>query len=225
MRRAWFFVSIAFLLMAVALLACSRLLPAIEEASWEGAEETAGQVVGFAQSDSGNRPLVSFMAHDGYPYVFEADTETIGFRTGQMVTVRYFLTPDLRASIQEKLPSTIFVFDILGCVLLVAGLVLLFLYLRAVSAEKLLLQYGVRIFACVTGIIVVRHAMFNGRHPYIVTCQYRDPQGIGERPATSGWIDHLPSGLKVGDTIPVLIDPYRPGHFLILDETHESAVS
>ncbi len=224
MRRIFLFLAIAFLLVSVVLLAASRLLPWADNLYWEHAEETVGQVVGFSENGSGRRPLVSFVASDGDPYVFEAEMHSGDLHTGQMVTVRYFLTPNLKASLKTDLSPATLILGILGCVFLVAGLIPLFFVLRAVSLERQLRQYGTKVLATVTGITTVRHVTYNGRHPFVVSCIFRDLQGIGEQTAASGWIWRLPPGLKEGDTLPVLYDPYRPGHFLILEEDIASTV-
>ncbi len=218
MRRLWGWIGISFLLASALLLGASQLLPRLDAAHWATAKETTGQIVGFTGSGQNQRPLVCFVADGGDPYVFEADTNKSTIRQGQYVTVRYFLEPELTVSLQPDFAAAQLWLGIIGCILAAVGFTALLLQMRKSSLLRQLEQYGTRVNATVTSVDVNLRISFNGRHPAIVTCTLQSPQGIGKWTVKSGWIWKLPPGLKVGGTVPVLVDVYRPGQYCVLTE-------
>lgn len=218
MRRILGYLGLALLLASALLLGASQLLPRLDAARWENAQETTGQIIGFAQSGPNQRPLVCFVAYSGDPYVFEAESFNSAMRQGQIVTVRYFLEPELTASLKADFEPAQLWLGISGCVLAAAGLASLILQMRKSSLRRQLIQYGTRLEATVTSVDVNRHVAINGRHPYIITCTLRNPQGIGGWTVKSGWVWKLPPALQVGSTVPVLVDLYRPSQYCVLAE-------
>ena len=218
MRRFLGYLGLASMLASALLLGASQLLPRLDAARWAKANETTGQVIGFAQSGPAQRPLVCFVADSGEPYVFESGSPGSALRQGQIITVRYFLEPELKASLKADFAPAQLWLGISGCLLAAAGLTLLILQLRKSSLRKQLLAYGARFDATVTGMDMIRRIHINGRHPYTVTCTLRSPQGIGEWTVKSGWIWKLPPGLQAGASVPVLVDVHRPSQYLVLTE-------
>lgn len=223
MRRTLGYLGFILLLASALFLGASQLLPRLDAARWANATETEGQVVGFSGSGSSRRPLVCFVASNGDPYIFEADTFSAVMGQGQIVTVRYFLEPQLQASLKMDFASSKFWLGIAGCVLAAAGFVLLLLQMRRSSLSRQLMLYGKRLEATVTSINMVRNIRFKSRLPFTVTCTLRSPQGIGEWTVKSGWIWKLPPSLQVGGTVPVMVDMYRPSRYRVLLE--EAAAS
>ncbi len=223
MRRLFGWIGLAFMLASTLLLGASRLLPQMDAARWADAAEATGQIVGFARSGPGQRPLICFVAENGDPYVFEADATNAAMRQGQLVTVRYYLEPDLRASLKMDFSQVMLGLGIAGSTLMALGLASLLIQMRKSSLRRQLMQYGIQINATVDSINMNRHVTVNGRHPYTVTCTLRNPQGIGEWTVKSGWVWKTPPGLQTGGTVPVLVDVHRPGLYCVLVE--EAAVS
>jgi hypothetical protein len=157
MRRTLGYLGLVFTLVSALLLGASRLMPRLDAARWVNAAETTGQIVGFSQSGSFRRPLVCFIASNGDPYVFEADSYNTSMLQGQIVTVRYFLAPELRASLKTDFPPAALWQGIAGCALAAAGLTMLLTQWRKSSLFRHLMMYGTRYNATVTGIHGIRH--------------------------------------------------------------------
>ncbi len=222
MRRTLGYLGFLLLLASAFMLGASQLLPRLDAANWANATETVGQVVGIANEDSESTALISFVASNGDPYVFESDTRQSGLKQGQMVTVRYFLTPELRASMKINLAPLQMGFGIAGSVFTAFSFACFIFQMRKSSLQKQLKQYGTRYEATVASIDIKGHIKINGRHPFTITCTMRDPQGIGEKLYKSGWVIKAPSGLKVGGNVPVLVDTYRPSQYCVLVEEASS---
>lgn len=218
MRRTLGCLGLIFTLASAFLLGASLLLPRLDAARWVNATETTGQIAGFSESGSNQRPLVCFVASNGDPYVFEAEAFSPFLKQGQIVTVRYFLTPELRASLKMDFASAALWLGIAGCVLAAAGFTLLLLQMRRSSLVRQLMLYGTRLDATITGIDGIHYLKALRRHPFTVTCTMRSPQGIGECTVKSGWVWKMPPGLQVGGTVPVLADVNRPGKYCVMVE-------
>jgi hypothetical protein len=218
MRRILGYLGLVLLLASALLLGAVKLLPRLDAARWLNATETTGQIVGFTDAGSYKRPLVCFVAPNGDPYIFEADSFNSAMQQGQIVTVRFFLKPLLQASLKADFTSAKLWLGIAGCTLAAAGLALLLLQWRKSSLLRQLMQYGTRFDAAVTSIDMNRHMSLNGRHPFTVTCTLRSPQGIGEMTVKSGRVWKLPPLLQVGGTVPVMVDMNRPDKFCVLVE-------
>ncbi len=221
MRRVLGYLGLALLLASAFLLGASRLLPSLDAARWADTTETTGQIVGFAQSGTTQRPLICFLASSGEPYVFEADSFKPSMLKGQVVIVRYFLAPELRASLKPDFTSAQMWLGIIGCVLAAAALLSLFFQAREASLRRQLMNYGTRLNATVTSLVVKSSITVNGRHPTVITCAVHNPQGLGEWTFKSSWVWKLPPALQVGSTVPVLVDLYRPTQYCVLAEEAE----
>jgi hypothetical protein len=218
MRRTFYYLGLILLLASALLLGAGKFMPRLDAARWANATETTGQIVGFSGSGSFRKPLVCFVAPNGEPYVFEADAFNAAMQQGQIVTVRFFLTPELQASLILDFTAAQLWLGITGCTLAAAGLALLLLQWRKSSLLRQLMQYGTRLNATVTSIDTNRYIRINRRHPFTVTCTLRSPQGIGEMTVKSGWVCKLPPHLQIGGTVPVLVDINRPGQYWVLVE-------
>lgn len=216
MRRIWGYLGLIFTLASAFLLCASKLMPRLDAARWVNAAETTGQIVGFTETGTNKKPLVCFVATNGEPYVFEAESSSSAMRQGQIVIVRYYLSPDLRAAVKRDFSSSALWLGIAGCVMAAAGLSLLLLQWRKSSLFRQLRLYGARLNAIVTSINRIHPIQGNGHSPFTVTCTLRSPQGIGEMTVTSGWVWKLPPGLQLGSTVPVLVDVNRPGQYCVL---------
>ena len=223
MRRFWGCLGLALLLASALLLGASQLLPRLDDARWANAKETTGQIIGFAEIGPAKRPLVCFAAYSGDPYVFESDASGSALRQGQIVTVRYFLEPELRASLKTDFAPAQLWLGISGCMLAAAGFASLLLQMRKTSLRRQLIQFGMRLEATVASVDANRRVIVGGRRPYVITCTLRNPQGIGDWTVKSGWVWKLPPALRVGGTVPVLVDLYRPSQYCVLVE--EAAAS
>ncbi len=223
MRRTLGYLGFLLLLASAFMLGASQLLPRLDAARWANATETTGQIVGFSESGSSQRPLVCFVASNGDPYVFEADSFDSTMRQGQIVTVRYFFTPELQATLKADFLTAQLLLGIAGCLLTATGLASLLLQMRKSSLRRQLMLYGTRLDATITGIDGIDPMKANGRHPFTITCTMRSPHGIGELAVKSGRVWKLPPSLQIGGTVPVLVDVNRSGKYCILVE--EAAVS
>ena len=216
MRRTLGYLGLVFTLASALLLGASKLMPRLDAAHWNNATETTGQIVGFTDNGSAQKPLVCFVASNGEPYVFEADSFHSAMRQGQIVTVRYYLAPELRAALKADYTSSMLWLGIAGCVMASAGLALFLLQWRKSSLFRQLKLYGIRIDAVVTSINRIRNIQANTRIPFTVTCTLRRPQGIGDMTVKSGWVWKLPPTLQIGSIVPVLMDMNRPGQYCVL---------
>jgi hypothetical protein len=222
MRRLWSILGFVLLLMAALLLAVSQLMPMADAAHWDHAVETTGQIVGFSTYGTALRPLVSFVTTDGEPYLFEADAYNSGMIRGQMVTVRYYLEPQLQVSLKTDFTPTQLGLGIAGCTLMALCLVSFILQMRQSSLRRQLMQYGKRYEATITGIETICRVKLSRRSPVVANCTIRDPLGIGERTFRSGWILKPSPALQAGSMVPVLMNPYHPGQYLVLAEEAET---
>ena len=225
MRRFWGCLGLVLLLASALLLGASQLLPRLYEARWADASHATGQIIGFVEIGSVRRPLVSFVASDGDPYIFEAEASSPAMRQGQMAAVRYFLEPYLQASLETECKPAQVALGVIGCALMAAGLASLLTQLRKTSLRRQLMQYGTRLAATVTAIEEIPHVCIAGHRPHTVICTLRSPLGIGEWTVKSGWIWKLPPGLRIGGTVPILVDANRPSQYCVLvEEASPSAV-
>ncbi len=218
MRRFSGTIGLALMLTAAVLLAVSHFLPQLDDRAWAGAHKTAGQVAGFLQNGVARVPLVSFVAEDGIPYLFEASDAGSPLQQGQVVTVRYFLSPDLKASLIRDFHHAQLIYAAAGCTLAAMGLSLLILQLRKTSLRRQLEQYGTRVPAVVTGLEPCLPVVLFGRRLHTVALTARSPQGIGEIFLIGRRLLCPDSSLSIGCVIPVLMDINTPRQYIILWE-------
>ena len=225
MRRFFGTIGLALMLTAAVLFAVSQFLPHLDDRMWAGAYKTTGQVAGFLQNGAARVPLVSFVAEDGIPYLFEANGAGGNLQQGQVVTVRYFLSPDLKASLIRDFHTAQLIYAISGCALAAMGLALLILQLRKTSLRRQLVKYGTRVPAVVTGTEPCLPISLFGRRVHNVTLTARSPQGIGEISLNGRRLLQQGSRLFTGSVIPVLMDISTPRQYVILWEEAGAAAS
>lgn len=225
MRRLDGTIGLALMLTAAVLLAVSQFMPRMDDRTWTGASKTTGQVAGFMQNGRARVSLVSFVAEDGIPYLFEADDSGSYLQQGQVVTVRYFLSPDLQASLIRDYSTAQLILAIAGCFFAAVGLTFLILQLRKATLHRQLTQYGTRVSAVVSEIKAKRHVSLFGRVPHTVTLTARSPQGIGEISLKGKRLMKPGVHLLIGSTVPVLMDAGSPKQYIVLWGEADAAAS
>jgi len=218
MKRVQGLLGFIFLTLATIFLGISLFLPSIQAKRWEGMLTASGRIESFQGSADFMQPVISFIGEDGNTYTFAADVSDSSMRNGQQVTVHYILEPDFRAYLDWDFAVLRLVFGIVGAAFLVPTAILLVLYSRKAIKYKRLVRYGTRFIATVTDITERTDSQANGHHPMIVTCKLMNPQGMDEWIMKSDWAIRPSPGLKVGGTVPVLIDQYHPEDYIILAE-------
>ena len=218
MRRLWGYTGFVLLLTATVLLAVSKFLPRLNGPDWGDSFTTTGQVTGFLQNGTERIPLVSFVAADGLPYLFEARNTVSMMQQGQTVTIRYSLSPNLQAALIQDCSTAQLICAIAGCLLAASGLTLLILQLRQSTLRRQLTLYGVQTPAVITGMHVCRYIHIFGRRLYVFALTARSPQGIGEISIKGKNLLKSSTRLTIGNTIPVLMDTSNPWQYIILWE-------
>lgn len=206
MRRFYGYMGLTLLLTAAALLAVSHFIPSIIDRSWSDAYKTTGQVTGFVQYGETHIPLVTFVAKDGMPYLFEVDDINNTLNSGQAVTVRYFLLPELRASLMPDLSAHQLAFAIFGCLLAAFGFASLIHFYRKTALTRYLSLYGARLTATVSCIEPALRFCLFGRQIYTVIVTVRSPQGIGEVTIKNKLVVKPCAAPAVGGAVPVFMD-------------------
>jgi len=218
MRRLFGYASLALLLTAAVLLAVSKFLPRMNDRAWVASFTATGQVTGFLKNNKERIPLVSFVAEDGIPYLFEAEDVDSTLQQGQIVTIRYLLSPSLKASLVQDYSTEQLIYAISGCFFTAAGLTFLILLLRQSTLQKQLVLYGARISAVVTGMNANQRIHVIGRCLYTVKLTARSPLGIGEISIIGKILLKPSTSLSIGSTIPVLMEINNPRQHIILWE-------
>ena len=218
MRRFFGYAGFALLLTAAVLLAVSKFLPRMNNRAWADSFTTTGQVTGFMQNEKERIPLVSFLAEDGIPYLFEAEALDSTLQQGQIVTIRYSLSPNLQVLLLMDYHTEQLICAIAGCFFTAAGLTFLILQLRESSLRRQLVLYGVRIPAVITAINASQPIHVIGRCLYAITLTARSPQGIGDLSIIGKILLKPSTSLSIGSMIPVLMEINNPRRHIILWE-------
>ena len=172
----------------------------------------AGNMTGSADSVF---PTVEFQTSSGRRVRFEDD---IGrgpgtFHVGQRLPVAY--DPDdpwhARVATFGSLYGFGLLSGILGGLAAIIGIVLAAFGIRAMLLRRWLLRHGQRIQVEPSYLGPDRTTTVNGKNPYIVRADFRDPLTGKSHVATSDgvWEDPRP-GLMRNPTVTVLFDPRKP---------------
>ena len=100
------------------------------------------------------------------------------------------------------------IFGGIGLLFALIGGIGLFVQIHAARHRKTLLREGMRIAAEITEIQPDHRITVNGRHPYRLTCQYRDEATSTVYVFRSGLMSFNPASLIRGNTVEVCVDPY-----------------
>lgn len=134
-------------------------------------------------------------------------------------SVRLYVDPGNPYSVKSK--SMIYFLPIMlmgmGALFACVGLPFILSVLKKSFGRKLLLQNGNCVYATIVASDVNTHYSVNGRHPYYVDCQYRDPYSGMTYLYRSGHIWEDPYQF-VGGQIPVYVDPKKPSRYYVAVE-------
>jgi hypothetical protein len=107
------------------------------------------------------------------------------------------------------------IFVVLGAIFAIAGITAVVFWLRARMKTQRLRRTGELVYAELTSSRVDRSVMVNGRHPWIITCEWTDPETnfIHTFTATSETKINRDGDAPV--EFPVYIDPGDPSNYLL----------
>ncbi|CAM3882825.1 Inner membrane protein YmfA [Vibrio aerogenes CECT 7868] len=206
---------LAFMAFGFIFLALAAFLFNQQQSFLSHAVRTDGIVTSFV-SDGTYYPIVSFQTAEGEMIEFKSSTGSNppSFSRGETVEVVY--QPDLpeHAEIYSFLHLWLgpLIFGIFGSLFSLIG-VLFFLYgLSGKRKKAYLKQHGTTITASVQHIELNRAFELNGRHPYVVTAQWQDPQTnrLHSFQSENLWVQ--PDDLNT-DEVTVFIEPGNPGKY------------
>jgi len=107
----------------------------------------------------------------------------------------------------------------IAAVFTLIGAIVALLFVTSARRRTTLQRNGTRIDAQVTAINPNPRISVNGRHPWQIHCQWRDPKNNKLYLFTSDNLDFDPSGFIEGETMPVLIARDNPKRYWV-DTTH-----
>lgn len=142
------------------------------------AKETQGTIVDFKRTSSDDSPTVYVRYNvDGRDYVNTINYYSSSMHYGDTLTIFYQPANPLSIQCKEGDMFLQFVFMPIGIIFMLVGV--FFGVQRHISnlRDKHLLQHGDRLLATISEVVENTSTTMNGRHPYIVHCYYKAPNG------------------------------------------------
>ena len=156
-------------------------------------------------------------SYEGQEYETGLSEYSSSMHIGQ--SIRLYVDPRNPYSVRSKSMAYFLPIMLMGMGALFAcvGLPFILSVLKKSFSRKLLLQNGNCVNATIVASDVNTHYSVNGRHPYYVDCQYRDPYSGMTYLYRSGHIWEDPYQF-VGGQIPVYVDPKKPSKYYVAIE-------
>lgn len=172
---------------------------------YENAKSTTAVITGFRSDGDSTTALVTYQV-DGQSYTSRLNYYSSTMKRGQEMTVYY--DPSNPVNVESKGASTFLIVILLIFAVVFGGFAIAFVLIGANKKgnRQRLKQMGVVIQADITEISENTSMTYNGRHPFIISCQYKAPDGkLYTFASESLWCGshELPSEGK----IPVYVDP------------------
>ena len=125
-----------------------------------------------------------------------------------------------------KNESDILLILFVGVIFVVIG-IFVFLTNRKKLADKIrFIKKGIIVNAEIIGIEQKMNWLYNGRHPYIINCQWTDPEtGVTYKYRTGKFIDNPEKYIQGIKSFEVKIDPENPYVYKLNDEMFKDIVN
>lgn len=177
--------------------------------------ERAERVEGIIEVASYDTLLVAY-TYGGEDYRVRLSYESDGFYPGREVTLLVDPAAPEQARL-DALPLLTLVFCIIGGAFLLVLLILAILLWRSKSRRNRLLGLGHQVTAQIIDVEINRNTRVNGRSPYVIVCQWTDPDddGVTYLFRSAGlWFNPEPLLRERGITeLSVYLDPYNKKHY------------
>ena len=181
-------------------------------------ERSEGRVVDMLYSDGAQAPVVEFPLGDGSIHQYSSNlySSPPSYEVGEMVELWYDPNNPDRVSMAGM--DSWFAPVILGVFFLVFGGIgyggLIYQILKWRDVVKLK-RSGTAVEAKLAGIYQNGSVTMNGKHPWVIKCEWKDSLSNKTYTYISEHIWYDPTDYVQGDTMRVLIDPNDPGMYYV----------
>lgn len=183
--------------------------------------ETTGKIteIGGYRNSNGNIEQEVYVEYtvDGSVYESKLKGYSSSFYEGKEIEIYYDVNNPLNIGV-KSIDLVFLIFPGIGSIFLVIGGVGIIIKGRRKALEKKLMSYGDKVFAKIIDVCNNTRYTVNGRHPYVVICQWNNEIDGKEYIFKSGnlWFDPtFAIEQKNIDTLPVYIDMKNKKKYVI----------